>query len=161
VAYAKEAGITRYQTCALLQINVRRIERWEARLRMSGAMDYRKPGPNRVLHVIMPGERQALADFVCREETVDFSFQMLALKGAEQGRFCMSASSVRRLLQETGLGDDRTGRKRRGTGAKPNRPEELTGPDQCWCWDISYLKTVSVKIVVAFFMLPWHGVLKF
>jgi putative transposase len=146
VAYAKASGISKYQSCELLQIHVRRIERWEARLKRCGIMDYGKPGPKQALHAIIPAERQALMDFVGREETTDYSFQMLALKGAEQELFFMSASSVRHILQETELGDDRTGRGRRGAGAKPNRPDELTGPNQCWCWDISYLKTDVLRV---------------
>ncbi len=146
VAYAKACGIARYQSCEVLQIHVRRVGRWEARQRSSGTMDYRKPGPKQALHAIMPQERQALVGFAGHEDTVDYSFQMLALKGAEQGVFFMSASSVRLILQERGLGDDRTGRRRRGGGAKPKRPDELTGPNQCWCWDISYLKTDVVRV---------------
>jgi transposase InsO family protein len=86
-------------------------------------------------------ERQALLEFASCEETADYSFQMLALKGAEQDLFFMAASTVRNILQVEGLGDDRRGARRQGTGAKPNRPEEMTGPNQCWCWDLSYLKT--------------------
>ena len=80
-------------------------------------------------------------EFVAQEETVDYSFQMLALKGSEQGLFFMSASSVRSILMVAELAKDRIGRKRSGVTSKPNRPDELTGPNQCWCWDISYLKT--------------------
>jgi len=146
VAYAKSFGIAKYQTCELMQIHVRRIERWEARLKHSGAMDYQKPGPKQAPHAVMPAERTALVEFAGREETVDYSFQMLALRGAEQGLFFMSASTVRSVLQNKGLGDDRRGPRRRGTGAKPNRPEELTGPNQCWCWDLSYLKTDVLRV---------------
>ncbi len=146
VAYAKASGIAKYQTCEFLQVHVRRIERWEARLKQTGTMVYRKPGPKKPLHAIMPTERQALMAFAGQEETVDYSFQMLALKGAEGGLFFMSASRVRLILQDSGLGDDRTGRRRSGAGGKPNRPEELTGPNQCWCWDLSYLKTDVLRV---------------
>jgi transposase InsO family protein len=146
VAYAKASGIAKYQTCELLQIHIRRIERWEARLKDCGTMDYQKPGPRQALHAIMPAERQALVEFAGYKDTVDYSFQMLAIKGAEQGLFFMSSSSVRLILHDEDLGDDRRGHKRRGTGAKPNRPEQLTGPNQCWCWDISYLKTDVLRV---------------
>ena len=146
VAYAKASGIAKYQTCELLQIHIRRIERWEARLKHCGTMDYQKPGPRQALHAIMPAERQALVEFAGYKDTVDYSFQMLAIKGAEQGLFFMSSSSVRLILHDEDLGDDRRGHKRRGTGAKPNRPEQLTGPNQCWCWDISYLKTDVLRV---------------
>lgn len=141
MAYGKGRGITPYRSCGVLQIAVRRVERWAVRLKRSGSMEYGKPGPKQVVHAILPAEREAVLAFVGREETVDYSLQLLAIKGGEQGLFFLSASSVRGILQERGLGNDRTGRRRGGAGAKPNRPDELTGPNQCWCWDISYLKT--------------------
>ena len=146
IAYVKAKGIARYQACKLLQIKVRRIERWKSRIKRIGSMAYKKPGPRQVVHAIMPVEREALVAYVGREETVDYSFQMLALKGAEQGLFCMSASSVRTILHEELLAEDRTGWMRRGVRVKPGRPEELTGPNQCWCWDISYLRTEMLRV---------------
>ena len=80
--------------------------------------------------------------YISYEETVDYSFQVLALKGAEESFFFLSASSVRKVLHEAGLASDRRPPVRRtGAGKKPNRPDELTGPNQCWCWDISYIPT--------------------
>ena len=146
MAYAKGCGIAHYQSCDVLQIQVRRVERWAVRLKRRGTMEYRKPGPQQVVHAILPAERAAVVAFVGREETVDYSLQLLAIKGGEQGLFFLSASSVRAILHEQGLGNDRTGRRRGGAGAKPNRPDELTGPNQCWCWDISYLKTDMLRV---------------
>ena len=146
IASVKGKGIARYRACKLLQIKVRRIERWEARIRDTGSIEYGKPGPRKVVHAIIPVEREAVLEYVGREETVDYSLQMLALKGAEEGLFCMSASTVRTILQEESLAEDRTGRKRRGVRVKPNRPGELTGPNQCWCWDLSYLKTDILRV---------------
>jgi transposase InsO family protein len=146
VTSVKGSGIARYWSCELLQINIRRIERWEVRMRNSGSMEYSKPGPKQVVNAIMPVERGALLEFVGREETVDYSYQVLALKGGEQDLFYLSASSVRAILHAEGLGDDRTGRRRSGVRVKPGRPEELTGPNQCWCWDISYLKTDILRV---------------
>ena len=88
IASVKAKGIARYQTCKLLQVKVRRIERWKARMKRTGSIEYGKPGPRQVVHAIMLEERKALVEYVGREETVDYSFQMLALKGAEQGLFC-------------------------------------------------------------------------
>jgi putative transposase len=145
IASVKAKGIARYQACELLQIKVRRVERWKAKIKSTGSIAYGKPGPRRVIHAIMPVEREALVEYVGREETVDYSFQALALKGAEEGLFWMSASSVRTILHEEGLAKDRTGR-RRGVRTKPNRPEALTGPNQCWCWDISFLRTEILRV---------------
>ncbi len=85
IGSVKEKGIARYQACELLQIKVRRIERWKARIKRTGSIAYGKPGPKQVVHAIMPVERKALVEYVGREETVDYSLQMLALKGAGRG----------------------------------------------------------------------------
>ena len=142
IEVAKETGIAKYRSCDLLQIKARRIERWAMRMKVSRSMEYARPGPKRALHAIMPVERKALMEFIGQEETVDYSLQAIAIKGAEQDCFYMSASSVRTILTDEGLAADRNRfRRRRGGINKPNRPDELTGPNQCWCWDISYLKT--------------------
>lgn len=142
VACAKDSGIARVRTCSVIQINRRRVERWTLRLRETGGIINRKPGPKRAAHALLPSEKEALTAYVSREETADYSIQTLAIKGAEEKLFYMSASSVRKTLFEAGLAADRRPVVRRsGAGRKPNRPGELTGPNQCWCWDISYIPT--------------------
>ena len=115
-------------------------------MRTTGAMAYEKPGPRHAAHALMPVEREAVKDYAGREETVDYSLQVLSIKGAVAGLFCLSASSVRSILMQEGLGQDRRNLGRQGARQKPNRPEELTGPNQCWCWDISYLKTDMLRV---------------
>lgn len=112
----------------------------------TGTMQYAQPGPKQALHAIMPHEHAALLSFAGVEETVDYSFQMLSIRGAERELFFMSASSVRRILQDNGLGDDRSERRRARNLVKPNRPEQLNGPNQCWCWDVSYLRTDILRV---------------
>jgi len=141
VAMAKQSGIGRHQSCEVLQISMRRIQRWESRLSVTGAMAYKKPGPRQASHTLLPSERTAVKEYAGREETVDYSLMVLSLKAAEAGLFYLSASSVRTVLLQEGLLQDRRDIRKQGALQKPNRPEQLTGPNQCWCWDISYLKT--------------------
>ena len=142
IGEAKKAGIAKYKSYELLQIDSRRVERWMFHMRVSGSMAYARPGPKQATHAIIPAERNALMEFIGQEETVDYSLQAIAIKGAEQDLFYMSASSVRTILHDEGLLEDRNRFKHgRGGTNKPNRPDELDGPKQCWCWDISYLKT--------------------
>ncbi|HCD36769.1 MAG TPA: hypothetical protein DEQ23_07095 [Chlorobium sp.] len=78
----------------MLQISIRRVERWECRLRRNGSMAYEKPGPQQPAHALMPAEKDAVLSFAGREDTVDYSLQLLAIKGAEANAFYLSASSV-------------------------------------------------------------------
>lgn len=147
IFYAKSTGIPRIRICAILQINVRRIERWVSRRRDTGNMENHKPGPKKPVNAIMPREKQAVLDYVGLEETVDYSLRVLACKGAEQDLFYISATTIRGILFEEGiLSDRRSPVRRTGAGKKPNRPDELTGPNQCWCWDISYLRTDILRV---------------
>lgn len=105
-------------------------------------MNNYKPGPKHSVNTLMPYEKQAVLDYVQLEETADYSLRVLACKGAEQGLFYVSASTIRWILLDEGiLSDRRPPIRRTGAGKKPNRPDELTGPNQCWCWDLSYIKT--------------------
>lgn len=142
MAGAKIAGIAKRRTCGLLQIHQRRVERWLLRCRVTGTLTDQAPGPRHAAHALLPAEKRAVLAYVREAHTVDYSLQVLALKGAEVGRFVMSASSVRRVLKAAGvLTNRRPPHRRTGAGRPPQRPGELTGPNQCWCWDLSYLRT--------------------
>ena len=54
---------------------------------------------------------------------------------------------IRNVILEEGLLGQRVKRRRCvGNGLKPARPDELTGPNQCWTWDISYILTVIKRM---------------
>ena len=117
-------------------------------------MSYYDPGPKQPLNTIIPSERTALLKYVGQAETVDYSLQVLALRGAEEGLFFLSASTVRKVLIEEEIMSDRRPKQRRsGSGRKPDRPAELTGPNQCWTWDISYLRTDLPRIFWYLFVM--------
>jgi len=110
-------------------------------------MNNYKAGPKHSVNTIMPCEKQAILDYVQLEETADYSLRVLACKGAEQGLFYVSASTIRWILFDEGILSDRRPLFRRtGVGKKPNRPDELTGPNQCWCWDLSYIRTDLIRL---------------
>ena len=83
IAYAKENGIPKCRSCSLIQISRRRVERWELKAREKGSMADRTPGPIHANHAVIPSEKQAIIEYIGRKETVDYSLQMIALKGAE------------------------------------------------------------------------------
>ena len=139
---SKGKRLARVHSCGLLQVSVRRVERWRARTAVTGSLSYAKPGPKRPWNALVPQERRAVRAFVAREDTADLSLQAIAIKGGEQSLFFLSASSVRSILAREGLLVDRRPPVRsRGHRVKPARPAVLDGPNQCWCWDISYIVT--------------------
>jgi len=69
------------------------------------------------------------------------SHRILAVTAGDQGLFQASFSTVYRVLKERNLMTARgPGRSHNGNSKPPVR-KDLTGPNQRWCWDISYLMT--------------------
>jgi len=120
IFYAKSKGIPKFKICAVLQINARRVERWVTRKRDTGNMENHTPGPKHPVNAIMPCEKQTVLDYVRLEETVDYSLRVLACKGAGQGLFLVSATSIRNILFEADiLSDRRPPVRRTGAGKNP------------------------------------------
>jgi putative transposase len=101
----------------------------------------------------LPEEREAIVALAKEETYVDDSHRVLTAKGVDAGRIAVSSSSVYRVMRKEGLTTDRSGRAgRTGRSRKPDRPK-LTGPNQRWCWDISYLRTLVSGIFLYLYVL--------
>lgn len=149
IAEGKAKGISRHRTCELLQIDQRRVRHWVARPELADT----KPGPVHAPHALLPHERQAIVALAKDERYVDDSHRVLTAKGMDCGDIAVSASTVYRVMRSEGLTTDRSGRcHRNGNSRKPDRAE-LTGPDQRWCWDISYLRTLVKGIFLYLYVL--------
>jgi transposase InsO family protein len=149
IAEAKLKGVSRSRTCELLQIEQRRVRHWVSRPVLADT----KPGPVHAPHALLPQERQAIVALAKDEVYVDDSHRVLTAKGIDSGSIAVSASTVYRVMRNEGLTTDRSGRSHRnGNSRKPDR-RELTGPDQRWCWDISYLRTMVKGIFLYLYVL--------
>ncbi len=149
IAEGKSNGVSRNRTCALLQIDERRVRHWFSRPALADI----KPGPVHAPHALLSEERQAIVAMAKDERYVDDSHRVLTAKGVDSGSLAVSASTVYRVMRHEGLTTDRSGRcHRNGNSRKPDRPE-LTGPNQRWCWDISYLRTLVKGIFLYLYVL--------
>lgn len=98
-------------------------------------------GPRHAPHALLEEERAAIISLAKDEEYADEPHRVLTAKGIDSGKIAVSSSTVYRVMKKEGLTTDRTDKSRRsGRSTKPERPD-LTGPNQRWCWDISYLRT--------------------
>ena len=149
VIECKSKGVNRKRTCELLQIDERRVRNWFCRYTLVDT----KPGPAHALHALLPQERAAIVGFAKDENYVDDSHRVLAAKCIDNGSLAVSASTVYRVMREEGLTTDRSGHgHRNGNSRKPDRPQ-LTGPNQRWCWDISYLRTLVPGVYLFLYVL--------
>lgn len=149
IVESKAMGIKQNRICELLQVEERRVRHWFARSTLADT----KPGPVHAPHALMPEERVAIVAIAKDERYVDDSHRVLTAKCVDSGSLAVSASSVYRVMRSEGLTTDRSGRSHRnGNSRKPDRPE-LTGPNQRWCWDISYLRTLVPGVFLYLYVL--------
>lgn len=71
---------------------------------------------------------------------------------ADRGLFLASESSFYRLLREASKQHDRGRAKSRNKRAKPDE-FKTTGPNQCWCWDVTWLKSPVDGIFYYLYMM--------
>jgi len=143
-------GLKLCKVCSLLQIGEQRVRRWRKR---GDRLEDIAPGPSKASHALLDEERDAILDFALDDEFADDSHRVLAAKGADLGLFYASASSVYKVMHQNNLTADRTGKQRkRGRSTAPDRPD-IDGPNQRWCWDITYCQTKVKGVFLYLFVL--------
>lgn len=140
VADATAQGWTTARICGLLQLERRRVWRWQARAG-AGTLADRAGGGNPV-HGLLPDEEAAILELFESWGPVDLSHRKLAHRGSYIGRVWVSPSTVDRVLARHGL--------RLAGGKRPARSHKTPWPDwaqwrpnQLWCWDMSQFERCS------------------
>jgi len=141
IEQAKEKGLTVTRTCVFWRINRRRVVRWCSKRKDGQSLRNFKPGPREPVHKLLPEEREAVLQMAKKEEYADLSHRILAVTAWDLGLFLVSFSSVYRILLSANLMTMRGIQRQHNGSSIPPIRKELTGPNQRWCWDISYLPT--------------------
>ena len=153
IATSQAQGVSARRSCTILAIAHRRVVRWQAHVRQGLGLADGTPGPQEALHRLLPAEIERIAAMARQEEYVDLSHRILAITAGEQGLFFASFSTVYRVLKAEGLMTVRgSGGHHNGRSLIPVR-KELTGPNQRWCWDISYLMTMEKGVYLYLYLL--------
>ena len=141
IATSQLQGVSARRSCSLLMIEQRRVVRWQQQSRQGQCLANLSPGPKDPLHRVLPAEIDQIVTLAKSQEYVDLSHRILAVTAGDQGLFQASFSTVYRVLKERNLMTARgPSRAHNGHSQAPVR-KALTGPNQRWCWDISYLLT--------------------
>jgi putative transposase len=88
-----------------------------------------------------------------KKEYADLSHRILTVTGWDIGSFFVSFSSVYRILRSANLMSMRGSRRQHNGRSLPPVRKKLTGPNQRWCWDISYLRTYEKGIFLYLYLL--------
>ena len=131
----------------------RRIVRWQQQARQGQGLANLTPGPKAALHRVLPEEIEQIVVMAKSQEYVDLSHRLLAVTAWDKGLFQASFSTVYRVLKEQDLMRSRgPGGAHNGHSKAPVR-KALTGPNQRWCWDISYLMTFQKGVCLYLYLL--------
>lgn len=150
---AKEQGLSVHRSCKMLGISRRRVVRWQERKRKGMGLADLNPGPKAPLHSLLPEERKKVLEMAGEDKYADMSHRILTVTAWDKGLFFVSFSTAYRILRSEGLTTCRGGqRPHNGRSLAPVR-KELTGPNQRWCWDISYLPTDEKGIFLYLYLL--------
>jgi len=140
---SQQQGVSARRSCLILAIEHRRVVRWQHRARHAQSLANLTPGPKEPLHRVLPEEIDQIVAMARSQEYVDLSHRIMAVTAWDKGLFQASFSTVYRVLKEQNLMSARgPGGAHNGNSKAPVR-KDLTGPNQRWCWDISYLLTLQ------------------
>lgn len=147
IAEAHKNGARRSECCAILNLNLRTLERWE---KNPEAEDGRQ-GPQTCSHSLTEEEKMKIIELATSEKYRDMSPSQIVPHLADEGIYVASESSFYRVLKSHKLLNHRSNSSPR----KTTPPEELiaTRPNEIWSWDITYLKT-SIKGKFFYLYLP-------
>ncbi|MGH8277088.1 MAG: integrase core domain-containing protein, partial [Steroidobacteraceae bacterium] len=132
VAEAMASGWSMARACGVLEVDRRRVWRWQGRAG-TGALVDRPPGGNPV-HGLLGWEEEAIVELFNTWGPVDLSHRKLAHRGSYIDKVWVSPSTVDRVLTRRGL--RLRGARRPGASQKKPWPEWTEWrPNQLWCWD--------------------------
>jgi putative transposase len=150
---AKEKGISITRSCALWRIERRRVVRWRSKQKSGESLENRKPGPRYPIHMLLPGERAAVVSMAKEERYADLSHRILAVTAWDLNLFFVSFSSVYRILRAAHMITMRGIHTPHHGRSLPPVRTEITGANQRWCWDISYLPTHEKGLFLYLYLL--------
>lgn len=132
---AVRQGARRSRACEQLELSVRSVQRWRLSPQDGRAQARRAAPPNR----LSEAERQAVLEAANRPGYASLTPHQIVPKLADEGIYLASESTFYRLLKAAGQG------QRRGRARAPQRRTLTThradGPNQVWCWDITWMPT--------------------
>lgn len=138
---AVTAGARRFKACAVLEVDIRTLQRWrKAVAEQHGLVDRRKAesAKRTPSNKLSDEEREAILTVSNQVEFQSLPPSQIVPRLADKGEYVASESSFYRVLREA----DQVHRRGRSNPVRTvSRPEGFlaTGPNQVWSWDITFL----------------------
>ncbi len=120
----------------MIGLNRKTIHSW----RREGLQDHRKGSARFVPHRLKDTEEEAILAICNSEKYCDMPPAMIVALLAQENTYIASESTFYRVMRKKQLLAHRQKSKAPRKGKQPDRIE-VTGPNQVWAWDITWLKT--------------------
>ncbi|MBN2900016.1 MAG: IS3 family transposase [Clostridia bacterium] len=131
------AGAKRFKACEILGITIRTYHRWIS----NPSGDRRKGADKHIPRKLTDDESKEILHICCNEKYKDMTPYCIYYSLLEEdSRYIASIRSFYRVLRANNKLHHRGNSK---PSTSKNRPPEViaTGPNQVWCWDITWLAT--------------------
>ncbi len=136
VEEAVRAGARQEAAAGILGLKARTLQRWR-RQSVKGGEDRRRGPLTEPANKLSPTEREVVLETANSPPYRDLSPKQIVPRLADEGTYVGSESTFYRLLRAA----KQMAHRQRAKPATSKKPKEqvATGPDQVWCWDITYL----------------------
>lgn len=136
IAEAVASGARLFRACEVLQLSERRVRRWRAT-----PEDGRTGGYRATDQKLSEAETDRIVELVNRHDVKDLPLKAAYTTLLDEGIYLASYSTVDRVMKKH---EDKstTVRKKRKGGKRPEL--KATGPNQVWCWDITWLESALI-----------------
>jgi len=136
---AEDAGARRSVSCDILNLDMRRLQRWNSHPEQA---DLRAGPTTQPLHALSLDEKKMIIEVSTSEKYRNSSPWEIVAKLADSGQYLASESSFYRVLKARSLITHR----RKDQPKRHVQPRHLmaVNPNEVWSWDITYLKS-SIK----------------
>lgn len=132
---AVRAGARQQRACEELGLSARTLQRWRHSPGDGRLTAHRSPPPNK----LSEAERQAVLQVASRADCASLTPHQIVPKLADEGVYLACESTFYRVLKAAG----QAGRRGRSKApvARPITTHRADGPNQVWCWDITWMPT--------------------
>jgi transposase InsO family protein len=130
------AGARKFKACDEMDISVRTYQRWttSGQVQADGRPEATRPIP---ANKLTADERAAVVEVANSPAYKSLPPSQIVPALADQGRYIASESSFYRVLREHGMQQHRG--RQQAPETRPLSTHRATGPNQVWCWDITWL----------------------